>query len=377
MRWCVGALVVAMVCQGCGGEDEPLVQGVTVGYDAEARAELEGRGLGRYLGLFEPNPARTDVREDVTTYWFPDDTSGPTCLWGTPFSAHVRTRNSGKLLIYLEGGGACWSELCAAKERASAGIVPVGWTDGTAEENPFRDWDLVVGSYCDGSVFTGDSDLEVVEDGRHRTRRHHGLKNLSATIDLARKHFPSPERIVLAGSSAGGYGTLVGTAVVRLAYPNTPLAVANDAGLGFTNPALPGILEAASAEWRFLDLLPSDCEGCREGRFTMMIDWHLRHDRSLRIGGFSSFQDFVIGGAFLQMSGAEFERMLREETAVVRAAHPDRFKRYLISGGAHTAVLAGYADLDVEGVRFVDWARDLASGGPAWVDVVQGEGVSR
>src|SRR6185295_14342828 len=98
--------------------------------------------------------------------------------------------------------------LCAANETAEAlnkGLLPNG---GILSTDPLvsavAGWNVVYLPYCDGSVFSGDADLPDETPPRF----HHGLKNLTAGIDLAKSLYPDPKRIFLAGSSAGGYGTL-------------------------------------------------------------------------------------------------------------------------------------------------------------------------
>jgi hypothetical protein len=225
-------------------------------------------------------------------------------------------------------------------------------------------------SYCDGSVFSGDNVI-LAADGSIE-RRHRGLANLSAGLDVARLRHPSPRRIVLAGSSAGGYGTILGTALVRLAYPDTPLYVVNDAGLGLTNPEDPSIVDAAADEWKALQFLPASCDDCMEnGQFTGIVDWGLTHDPSLRVGYFSSYQDGVIGGIFLGMEGEEFEALLREETGKLHASHPDRFQRFFVKGSGHTAILAGYYDASVDGQTLLEWVQAMLDGSDEWQDRLQ------
>ena len=54
-------------------------------------------------------------------------------------------------------------------------------------------------------------------------RYHHGLKNLSASIDVIASTFPAPDRILLTGNSAGGFGTDYMLPLVRKLYPDTPI----------------------------------------------------------------------------------------------------------------------------------------------------------
>ena len=351
------------------GRDERLTPPGQVGFDDGAVSELTAVGVDRYFGKFEPEKVQSYDNVDVYSFAPRDD--GPTCLYGSPFRVSVRDLGSPDTIIYLQGGGACWSKLCAANEDASMGVQPIGWTDESAERNPpLAGFNVVFVAYCDGSVFSGDNVI-LGKDGKVE-RRHRGLANLSAALDIAKQRFPSPRRLVLSGSSAGGYGTILGTAVVRMAYPKTPLLVLNDAGPGVTNPEDDSLMKGATEEWKAMQFVPESCQGCIEsGQFTGVVQWGLDHDPSLRVSTFCAREDFVISNVFLKMNGAAFEKVLLEETGKVHAAHPDRFERFFWKGAAHTAILAGYYDLEIEGTTLLDFVQAALDGKPEWRDLIQ------
>lgn len=366
------ALAAIFVCSGCG-HDERLVreqaeQGGGIGFDAAARDELVAAGADKYLGKFEPSKVLSYPLFDA--YEFEPSDDGPTCLYGSPFHVSVRDVGSNDLLIYLQGGGACWSDICAANEDASLGVMPIAWTDADRDRNPpLAGFNVVFVAYCDGSVFSGDNVVRAPDGSVER--RHRGLANLSAALDVARSHYPSPRRIVLAGSSAGGYGTIVGTIVTRLAYPHTPLFVMNDAGPGVTNPDDPSLMNGAKNEWKAMEIVPESCQGCVEsGQLTSVVDWTLTHDTSLRVATFCAQEDAIIGNVFLGMKGPEFGQVLLSETGKVHAHHPGRYERFLWAGGAHTAVLAGYYDLEIDGTSLLEYIEAMLDHRPEWRDLV-------
>lgn len=361
--------VIALAVAGCG-DDEPITDRSTApGFDEDARTELEAAGVGKYLGAFAPE--KTDeLSNGETVYTFAQSDAGPTCIFGTPYRVSVRDVGASDLLIFLEGGGACWSDLCAAKENAGSGVLPIAWTDPAVERNPLAALNVVFASYCDGSVFSGDN--VIIDSTGAVVRRHRGLANLSAALGVAKTRFPNPSRIVLAGTSAGGYGTILGTAVVRLAYPDVPLFVINDAGLGLTNPEDPSVIDAAVDEWKVSSLIPASCAGCLEsGQFTSVVGWGLDHDPTLRVAYFSAYRDAIISGVFLNMEGEAFETLMLAETDKLHAAHPDRFERFFVEGSAHTAVLAGYYDATLDGTLLTDWIVAMLDGSPVWRDLLE------
>lgn len=346
---------------GTGGTLE-----VPIGFDDQARQELLDTGIDRYVGQIEPQDVIENEELGTTAYVYEPDPDKAICIFGEPFSWAYKDQGSEDLLIYLQGGGACWTGKCSANKRASLFVPPVGWTDGDVERNPVGGHNTAHVSYCDGSVFSGDN---IFEEPGGRVRYHKGLANLSAALTILKEKMPQPRSIFLSGSSAGGYGTIISTALVRVMWPDTPLKVVNDAGLGLTNPEDPGLLDTLSEEWKFDQFLPASCEDCRDGQFSALISWALEHDPSLKVGAFSSYQDFVIGGAFLGMEGPDFRELVLAETGKIHDQHPERFKRYLIAGSDHTAVL-GFYDMEVDGVKFIDWTHQLVNDDPAWPDVL-------
>ncbi len=370
----------AAACGGDGGKDLPAI-----GFNADAIADLEAAGVNKYVGAFTPTPGEEVTRGDVTTYYFDKaNGAGPICLWGEGYRASIRDMGSENLLIYLEGGGACRTGLCAANTTAGcdpqadplcSAIASSGILDENAATNVVASWNVVYVPYCDGSVHSGDNELQTTDAlGQPATRYHRGLRNLTAALDLAKAHFPNPKRILLAGSSAGGYGTIMGTALARFEYPETDLIVFNDAGVGLTPPE-PGLTEMKN-EWKFEQFIPSSCAECAGGNFTAVIGWGLENDPSLRVSMFSSYEDGVIGGVFFGITGAEFKSQLLQKTGGLHDAYPERAKRFFINGTEHTALilntgdgatLGGYLDVS-EGVSLSEWNRAFVDDTAGWVD---------
>ena len=336
-----------------------------------ARAELIAKGVNKYFGKAPPSGQTTNAFGD-TVYSF-DPNTGPVCFKGEIFKIVVHDSSSKDLLVYLQGGGACWSDLCAATEAATEAIPKAGLLDQDPNKNVVGGWDIVFVSYCDGSVFSGDNDM-VGTDGV-TAWKFHGLKNLSAAIDVAKTRFPSPPRTLLAGSSAGGYGTLAATGVVRLQYPDTDLFVFNDAGLGLSNPANPSMLEHIKADWKFDQFVPDSCTECKAGQMTALIGWGLKNDPTLKASGFSAYEDSTISASFLGMTGPAFKALLLAETGKVHDAYPTRFQRFMIAGTQHTGLIGNYYTSTVNGTTLADFTRGMIEGTAAWTDLLENGGI--
>lgn len=185
------------------------------GLNVSAQQELSDAGVTKYIGMFEP-VAASDVGDGWTKHTFdPDGGNGPICIAGTPFSVFTRAGNPSKVLIFEQGGGACWQDFYNCNVLSEAQEPPtdrVGIWDFDSPDNPFADYSIVYMPYCDGSVFTGDNDVFDPAFGAEIgvpaavVRFHRGLRNQTAGMDVAKAIFPNANRITVAGSSAGGVG---------------------------------------------------------------------------------------------------------------------------------------------------------------------------
>ena len=75
------------------------------GLNADAMAELQDAGVDKYLGTTQPVKSDHGV---WTKHAFDRENDGPICIAGTPYSVFTRQGHPKKLLIFLQGGGACW-----------------------------------------------------------------------------------------------------------------------------------------------------------------------------------------------------------------------------------------------------------------------------
>lgn len=364
-------ITLAAAISACSSSDTTASTGSPGASMEEARKELRDVGLDKYIGKAKPGAPET--RGDIKVYTF-DPADGPKCLRGGAYEVFVREGTSDNLVIYLEGGGACWTGFCYGNETAentlnNGTINPAGILSKDPAVSPVADWNLVYLTYCDGSTFAGDNEFPNDTPPRF----HHGIQNLTAGIDLAKSLYPNPKRIFLAGSSAGGYGTLSATGVVRLEYEQNELMVFDDSGVVTTNPNDPSISEKQQADWKFEQFIPKSCTDCFTDQLTDIIAWSLEHDPTLRFSAFSSFGDSVIAGFFFQIPAADFKALLLSVTGKIHAAYPDRFERFLIPGTQHTTLLT--LGTSAGGTTSGDFVRGMVEKTAAWKDtVVDGDG---
>jgi hypothetical protein len=400
------ALVVAGMLHGIAAARSPR------GLNAQARQELEDSGVNKYLGQFTPVNSQ-DVGDGWVKHTFdPDGGNGPICIAGTPYSVFSNAGNPAKLLIFLQGGGACWQDFYFCNilvENQSQGspfpqqeppFPPVGIWDFSSKDNPFMDYSIVYMPYCDGSVFSGDNDVfdpdfgEAIGVPEAEVRFHRGIRNMSAGMDLAKTMFPHASRIVVAGSSAGGAGA-AGFApfLVRFLYKNNrKLFVFNDAGPIALNLAAKDAVAARAYDWDFVKFYPTSCTDCSaSSQQTAIIEWRLNNDSTIREAFYETdgdatnifFASANSPGLFNPLppiipspnglSQSDYRELILTEHGALNAAHPDRYKRFIVSGDVrHTALRDPlFYSQTADGVLLNEWTNDFLIPKPFWVDIVE------
>ena len=326
---------------------------------------LEDQGVTQYVGRIRPVTEST--KRDWTVYHYPVST-GAGCLDDSEFLlSHRRAGDAdAPVVLYLEGGGACWdAETCfgvplAANTASTPGQS--GLFDRDIPRNPLRDYHIVYASYCDGSVWSGD---HMAAYGA----RHWGLRNLSAALTFIRDSYGDLKQLAIVGSSAGGFGTLMAMGMARGVFPDAELRVLNDSGPGLENPALADDMGRKLRDgWRFDRFMPDACTACDE-QMAYLIGYQLDFDDRLRVAMFSYRDDIVIGGIFLRLFSA-YAPLLQQVTDDLHNRHPDRFRRFFVEGSSHTIVST--RDFDRQwphGQRFTKWlGAFLDDDAVAWVD---------
>jgi len=332
--------------------------------------ELSQTGIGKYLGQITP-VSMTEAGDWELHAYDPADKQA-ICMRGDPYRVELHRGTNNKVLLYLEGGGACWNnDNCWVNVLAKLKVDPEyrfgGIFDFNNPDNPFHDWNVVFAPYCDGSVFSGDKDAEYPGGLVY----HHGLRNLSAAVTLMRDRFPNPEQIAVAGSSAGGYGTYSGYGVTRVAYPDAPIVVLNDSGPGLQNLADSQAMLDRETNWDFQQFVPPTCERCPQ-QLTYLTEWALERDPTARVGYYSNLRDGVIR-SFNQLTAEQYEALLRTTTDDLHSRQPDRFRRFFVQGEGHTILeLPNFYTTEIAGLSFRDWTADLLDDGPRWQDVIEG-----
>jgi hypothetical protein len=395
------------------------------GLNADALAELQAAGVDKYLGTSQSEPSDFGVwtKHAFDPNYVPDGTyplgmrpDGPVCIAGTNYSVFTRQGDPKKLLIFLQGGGACWqgfyncNVLGEAQSPPEEGPFP-GVFDPTMPENPFADYSVVYMPYCDGSTFGGDNDVDDPAFPFSPTRHHRGLRNVSAGMDVAADMFPRAKQITVMGHSAGGVGAAAfAPFLTRFVFGNnTKLTVYNDAGPIAVNlgtpptavspPDIPWLsVWARQNDWQFQQFYPQSCidDGrCNAfGQQTGIIDWRLDNDSTIREGFYETDSDatnrFFAQGDGTRMDPEAYRSLILAEHGALNEAYPRRYKRFIVSGDdTHGAVQVtarspnfpvpqpfSFYTQEANGTPLSKWAAELVRIGQrqsqfGWKDIVE------
>lgn len=252
-----GAFVMAALVGGAVAGPACVVVADGPGGDGGEGNEGEGEGEG------EPAVEPLPVEDAVWTYTLVD---GAACGNGDPVGVATNRGTSSRLVIYLEGGGACWDAFTCGNGFATyvdTGIpqsvvgqitrLAVGVFSRGAPANPFGADSFAYVPYCTGDVHGGT---------RAETPwgvRHVGYTNLTVMLPRILATFPDVDAVVLTGTSAGGYGSIYNARQLRDLLPaSTTLSVLHDSSVPL--PPFPGAEGPAAAQVAAWE--PPLCAGC-------------------------------------------------------------------------------------------------------------------
>lgn len=317
----------------------------------------------------DPLPAADELPPAEWSQLFPGGET--TCAYGDEYSFFVRpNEDSDKLMIYFQGGGACWDGFnCAdtgfktfASEIDPAGLdASVGLFDFQNPANPAADYNVVHISVCTGDVHTGDNTMQYTDE---LTIQHKGAVNAQAALAWIYENYPSPSEVDIVGCSAGSLGALFHAPAIYDAYGAANIQHLGDSYVGVAVDGWDGLLN-----WRADDLVHGNYPSTIDIPATEFVpdDFYvLLAERypDVDISQFNTLDDGVQALFYSYMGGdsAIVPGEIASRLAEIDAVAPN-FDYYSAVGDIHcvTANPAMY-DLVVNDVPFIDWFTDFLSG---------------
>ena len=186
--------------------------------------------------------------------WYRVSMPGSEASDGSELGFDLRLGTEAKLIVFFQGGGVSWDEHMAARPtepggdtedmyyfpRASHFMGKTGLFSMT-KKNPFHSWSVISLPYCTGDFHCGQADFPYTSrKGEQKILRHHGYVNTVAALQKARELVAAPEKLLICGCSAGGFGTAFLAETVMELFPDTgDVSVCDDSGLSEKDDWLP------------------------------------------------------------------------------------------------------------------------------------------
>ncbi|NJK33313.1 MAG: hypothetical protein HC927_13430 [Deltaproteobacteria bacterium] len=305
------------------------------------------------------------------TYFEVPDTR---CMDGTPAGFGVSYNpDSPNVMIYLEGGGACFNDTC---DFTAFNIPFIPPSDGIFSRdnnnNPVKDWTMIYVPYCTGDIHAGDA--EQMLGGQLRQFR--GYSNITRYLERWVPSFPA-ERVLLTGISAGGFGAALNATQVADAYGDeVELTVIDDSGPPLSNDVIPPCLQQRFREtWNLDATVLAECPECDPTNFaTTYLDHVIATHPNLRFGVFSNTSDAIIstymgfGWGNGQHDNCEGTPIpvpaltYAEDLLAIRALHESEISTFYVLGLGHTVLRVGYNITSVGGTSVPEWIAEVLDG---------------
>lgn len=345
----------------------------------------------------------------------------PACAFGPfgqPFHFFVQPGDPRRLLVFHDGGGACWeANTCASPfftadptydpritETPENLALSGGILDDANAANPFKGWTKVFIPYCTGDVGWGNrvaTYLTPAAPGGVLQIHHRGYANIRTALAWVQQHYAdpatpvrAPAKMALAGVSAGAYAT-PGTVFpeARKLFPATTRTyVIDDSGNGVVTDAF---LASATANWGTANTLPAYLQPVlAAGATALPVRFYGELTRRFPATRFGQYQNAFDGiqtliyntmkhaddpalwadPQTLLPSAAEWTVHARLATLLAAAAPNYRF--YTAAGTEHVVLVnvppeanAGfcsddfYSENSAGGLRFRNWTDAMVNGG--------------
>lgn len=318
--------------------------------------------------------------------WVPFD--GAKCRDGSTAGIAVSPNpDSDKLMIFFEGGGACYNALTCATNPSnydSSGVSGItgGVLDRTQAENPVKDWNMVYVPFCSGDVFGGGAQ-DVTVDGVTGPQQFMGFKNTELFLDRIVPTFPHMKQVLDTGVSAGGFGSAVSAELLQRKFPpGTDIVLIDDSGPGMSSDYVPKCLQHNwRTLWNFDHTFLEECGADCPDHDDYSIDWsfHLATKYPSSRGALiSSSADPVITIFFgfgannctstglTPMPGDQFQAGLLDFRTKIQEKTKNFGTFYINNSNTHTWTHADtFYTVTSAGVRLIDWYKDILDGKPA------------
>jgi hypothetical protein len=305
---------------------------------------------------------------------------GAICRDGSPTGFGVRLQKNAKnLLIYLKGGGSCRDSLTCSRnpshfnagdfqrlisKRGGRGIL------STVKKNPAGGWNMIFIPNCTGDL-DGGSASNVSVPGVKQPQQFVGARNIKRYLKLLKPYFKNPGKVLVCGTSAGGFGTLLSFYQFADAFDHSGLYLIDDSGPIFFSDSLfsPAFQQRLISLWNLNKPFPKDAAMLfKPDGLPEIYHYYAARYPNAAFGLISYTKDKVIRFNLSHsqpdqppITGEEYYRGLLS----LRAHLPKSWGTYYAAGSSHT-IIAGNKlyHITAGGDSLYIWVKKLLQGMP-------------
>lgn len=375
-RWSsVFAFGAMALATACGSSEEakpssPVTPPATTTEATDPSSPAADASVGSDAGTPSSPPGVPFTAPEREWTWV--EVPGTTCADGTTTGLGVNlTKDSDDVLVFLEGGGACWDGTSCWGPVSTSFAIATGFgklqwdtdpqramiylVDRSNADNPFKDKNLVYIPYCTGDVFAGDAVKTLNFLGIDHETHFAGRKNIKVFLERLVATFPKAKRVWLSGDSAGGFGAALSFGVFQDAFTAARVDVLDDSG----QPVDPD--PATWTKWKdaWNMQLPADCAACGDSPTAFVEYYRVKYPQSRF--GLISYENDIIISPFMNLSLGTFNKELMALATSIDGNWTNG-RYFLLSGGGHVGMFAASTALK-------KWVTAFASDDPAWASV--------
>jgi len=398
-------IIMSVLLSGCAGSSIEEVEGC-MDQEAQNYDELAvvDDGSCYYLdtdgdGVFDHLEVPGCTDEDATNYdsgatnddgscTFPPASQYPSswdeivlekpcqCSDGSNYSIWHRDASQTHVVLYFQGGGACWNDFTCQVPGGTYKTDTGEWDDPSSltqegmstggifnfanHGNPLVDYSFIFVPYCTGDVHLGNNSVTY----EHGDVQHRGHLNAMASYDFMRSTYPNAEEIFVTGSSAGSFPSTFYALKSSNDYPDAEISAFNDATGGLKSMETIDIegLWNLNETMEYFSLLG-------EVTFNNMTSAQIviepyEENPEIRFARYDNAYDNTMRyfNGLLDNAPFDYNEQIRISENEIEEAGVD-ISAYIAPGDAHTILGASsFYDLEVEGVSFLEWFTSFVEG---------------
>jgi hypothetical protein len=319
--------------------------------------------------------------EDGQWNWV--DFPGARCRDGSATGIGVRYGSGPGLVVFFEGGGACFNALtCGSNPASYDGNNFNGSNNGIFDkdnpDNAVADWSFVYVPYCTGDVHAGarpDGTLPDVPG----TFQFVGYLNVEQYLErIVPTFIGEVDQVLVTGVSAGGFGAAFNYDRIADAFPNKPVTLLDDSGPPMADAYMASCLQKKWRDaWGLDDSIPKECTDCfpADGGGIVNLGVYLANKhKDQQLALISSLGDntirFFFGfgnddckALFPSTSVDKYTEGLRDLRDNWLNEPADTWGSFYLAGEQHTWIGGNsYTTAQSKGVKLIDWVAELVGG---------------